>query len=178
MQMSRIALVMLLILGESTVRECAGQDVVEAIRELKSWQEKIVSIRFQSQAITLGEENLMEKEAGVRIGKREADYVWDDSSRYLARDIVYNDGRVVGRSWSSADLKHGFHAGYTADPATDIPVSVNIYDTSLSKSEKSAGHTLPLVALLDDGTRTWLGDRLITAGDAAQAKLKDRKSVV
>ncbi len=140
----------------------------EAVVALRVWREALVSMRVQSRISSVAETNALLAESGARTGHSEFDWIWEDSGRF--RDVGWNDDRLVSRSLRMADVMRYYACGFSAAGIqSGSPSRVAIHENS----PKVASMKLlkqPFWALWDDGSRSWLADRI---RNVSQARVTD-----
>jgi hypothetical protein len=151
-------------------------DLREAVSQLEEWQKRVICIRVLSRVTSDAATNAVIAESKAKTAVSELDFVWDDSGRFRDADTLWHDGVVRGRGFRSADRQHYYACGFppAKDAADEFPTQVSIQENSIQHTSMKSTKQ-PFWVLWDDGTRTWLADRLrnvSTADTTAQGLLQ------
>ncbi|MDX1968391.1 MAG: hypothetical protein SFV23_14540 [Planctomycetaceae bacterium] len=139
---------------------CAAADIDEAIGQLRQWRESLVSLRVRISGAAHSANNRMLREGNIANAAQQRDWIWDDSGRFRDESTTWNDGQIVGRDLRTADVSQVYICGFSAkNRESPTPSSVTIRENA-PQWTTIKGFMVPIWPLWDDGTRTWLVDRL------------------
>jgi hypothetical protein len=152
-------------LGIVDALPCNADELSDAVAALRSWQNRIVSIRVRTRITSEAATDVMLREAGIRTAVGVKDWVWEDSGRYRYERLSYNDGRLVSRQLSLADYKRAYQLSYPAeDPARETPARLLINENVRNRKGIKNGVIEEPLWILWAGN--WLGERIASVASA------------
>ncbi len=151
---------LLVVLVPTWTPQADAADLVEAVKELQQWESRFVTIRVQSRRELNSATNSLLRQYGIDDSVSDLDWIWEDSGRFLHASVDRNDGKI-SRSVQMANQKRYYQVKFAVeDPVKDIPAVVMSGENTLANTGAKLLYP-PFHFLWDEGSRTWLGSRLV-----------------